>query len=77
MKILNGIKAPAKVIGLVIIKTPKTNIIIPLWLTYYMPQNPQHNIIQKELKHYNQFRIIRRGTLRCFKLKTSLDKSQI
>ena len=37
VKILNGIKAPAKSFGLTIIKTPKTNMIIPLWTSYYIP----------------------------------------
>ena len=52
---LNVSKAPAKVFGIVIMKTPKTNIIIPLWPSYYMPQNPQNTISQIALKHYNEF----------------------
>ena len=39
-------------------------IIIPLYLSYYMPQNPQHTIIQTSLKHYNQFRSIITEALR-------------
>ena len=41
MKISNGNKSPAKGIGLVIIKIPKSNIIIPLF---------QHTICHKILK---------------------------
>ena len=41
VQILNDSKAPAKGFGLVIIKTPKTNISIPVWPSYYMPQNPK------------------------------------
>ena len=59
MKILNGSKAPAKSIGLVIIKIPKTNIIIPLWQKYYIPQIPQNKTSQIELKYYNQFRNVK------------------
>ena len=55
IKILNCNKYPAKGVFLVIIKIPK-NIIIPLWPTYYMPQNTQHKISQTPLKRYNQFR---------------------
>ena len=40
VQILNVKKAPTKGFGLLIIKIPKTNIIIPLWSLYYMPQNP-------------------------------------
>ena len=53
VQILNGRKSPAKVFGLVIIKIPKTNIIIPLWSSYYMPQNPHNTMSQTALKHYN------------------------
>ena len=55
VKILNDRKFPAKGFGLVIIKIPKTNIIISLWTSYYMPQNPQNTISQTSLKNYNKF----------------------
>ena len=38
-------------------KNTPPNIIILLWISYYTPQNPQKS--QAELKHYNQFTIIR------------------
>ena len=53
--ILNFRKAPVKVFDLVIIKIPKTSIIIPLWPSYYIPQNPQNTICQTSLKYWNQF----------------------
>ena len=43
VKILNFIKDPARGFSLVIIKIPKTDIIIPLWTLYYMPQNTYKN----------------------------------
>ena len=36
-------------------KIPKTNIIIPLWISYYMPQKQQNTIRQTTPKVYNQF----------------------
>ena len=62
-KIINGSKAPAKRFGLVIINVPKKNIIILIWKSYYIPQNPQ-NTSQNTLKHYNQLRISRTEALR-------------
>ena len=41
VQIINGIKYPTKCFGLVIVKIPKTTIIIPLWPSYRMPQNPK------------------------------------
>ena len=49
-KIIIGRKPPAKVFGLVTVKVTKTNIILPLWPLYYMPQNPQNTLIQTVLK---------------------------
>ena len=58
VQIINSSKAPENVFGLVIIKIPKTSTIIPLWSSYYMPQNPQNTISQTLLKNYDQFRIV-------------------
>ena len=58
VQILNGRKEPAKGFGLVIIKIPQKNIIISLWSSYYMRQNPQNTINKTTLKDYNQFRNI-------------------
>ena len=43
VQILNGSKAPAKGFGLVMVKIPKTNIIMPLWPSYYIKKNIKHN----------------------------------
>ena len=51
VQILNGSKAPAKCFGLIIVNIPTTNIIIPLWSSYYIPQKPQYIICQTLLKH--------------------------
>ena len=68
VQIINGSKALAKGFGLVIIKIPKTNIIIPFWPPYYMPQNPQNIISQTTIKHYNQFRSVITEALRtCYR----------
>ena len=53
-----------KVFRLFIIKPPKTSIIIPLYPSYYMPQNSKNKISQTELKHYNEFRNIITEALR-------------
>ena len=52
-------KPPEKFSGLFIVKIPKTNIIIPLWPSCYMPQNPQNAISQTDFKYYNQFRRVK------------------
>ena len=67
VQIINGRKSPENVFGLVIIKIPKTNIITPLFLSYYIPQNPQKSI-QTALKHYNEFRSVRTDALRWVKM---------
>ena len=71
MQMLNGSKYPEKYIGLVIIKK---NITIPLFPTYYMPQNPQHTISQISIEYYNQFRVWRTEVLKYLQLKTDLGK---
>ena len=70
VQILNGRKSPATGFGLVIIKIPKKHIIIPLWPSYYMPQNPQNAIIQTSLKHYNEFINVITEALRWVKMTT-------
>ena len=55
VQILNGRKSPTKDFGLVIIKPPRENIIIPLWPSYYIPQNLQKITSRTALKHYNEF----------------------
>ena len=63
VKILNSSKDPSKVIGIVIIKIPKSNIIITFWPTYYIAQNRQYTINETALKHYNQFRSVKTEAL--------------
>ena len=46
------------------VKNSKTNSIISLWSSYYMPQNSQNTIRQTALKHYNQFISVRTEALR-------------
>ena len=43
---------------------------MPLWTSYYMPQNPQNTMSQTELKHYNDFRSVRIEALRCVRMTT-------
>lgn len=43
---------------MVIIKVPGTNLTIPLWPSYHIPQNPQHTISPNAIKHYNNFRTV-------------------
>ena len=54
---------PCKRFGLVIIKIPKTNIIIPLCPSYSMSKIPQNTMSQTALKHYNQFRSVKTEAL--------------
>ena len=51
-------------------KNTKKNIIIPLLLSYYIPQNPQYKISQIVLKNYNQFRSVITEALRWLKITT-------
>ena len=71
VQILNVRNAPAKVFGLVTIKIPKTNIIIPLWTSYYTPQNPQNIISPNILKHYNQLIVVGTEALIWLQITTS------
>ena len=68
---LNVSKYPTKILGNFIIKTPKTNIIIPLRTSYYMQQNPQNMIRKILLKYYNQFISSRNQAL--IWLQTTID----
>ena len=70
LKILNGSKSREKGFGLVIIKIPKTNIIITLWKSYYIPQNPQNTISKTTLKYYNPLKSIITEAMRWFKITT-------
>ena len=72
VQIINNSKSPEKGFGLVIIKTPNTKIIIPLWPSYYMPQNLQNIISKNALKHYNQFKIVRTEALRWLQITTDM-----
>ena len=38
-----------------------------------MPQNPHNTISQTELKHYNQFRIVRTEYIRWLKITTDTE----
>ena len=61
----NGIKDPANFFGLVIIKTPKTKIIISPWSSYYMLKN---TISQTALKNYIQFMGVKTKALQWLQL---------
>ena len=54
----------------IIMKRPKTKSIIPLWIPYFMPQNPQNTISQISLKHYNKSIIVRTEALRWLQVTT-------
>ena len=73
VQIINDSKFPAKVFGLVTIKIPKTITIIPLWPSYYMPQNTQNTINQTALKNYNEFRNVITEALRWVKMTTDTE----
>ena len=64
IKILNRSKDPAEGFGIIMVKIPETNRIIPLCPSYYMPQNTQRPISKTFLKQYNQFRSIIAEALR-------------
>ena len=69
-KIINVSKYPAKGSGLITTKTPKINIIIPLWPSYYLTHTPQKTISKTELKHYNEFRNVITEALRWVQMTT-------
>ena len=72
--IINVRKSNEECFSLVIVKIPETNIIIPLWPSYYIPKNPQNTIIQTPLNHWNQFRSVRSEALRWLKITTDTVK---
>ena len=74
VQIINDRKYPVKGFGFVIVKIPKTNIIIPLWTSYYMPQNPQNTILRTALKHNNGFISVKTEALRWLKTTTDTGK---
>ena len=47
------------------------NVIIPLWPSYYMSQNPQSTISQTELKHYNELINSKTEALRWVQMTTA------
>ena len=74
VKTINYREAPARGFVLVLIKYKILKISIPLWPSYYMPQNPQTTIIQTSIKHYNQFRGVRAEALRWLQITTDAGK---
>ena len=53
---VSGTSAPCPGWGLVLIQVPDQAFpIIPLWPSYYMPNNPQNTLSQQALKQYNRF----------------------
>ena len=72
VQVINGSTASETGFGLVVIKIPKTNIVIPLWPSYSMPQNPQNIINQNALNYYNQFMSVRTEAIRCVQITTDI-----
>ena len=60
---LSGTSSVDRGYSLAIIQIPSTQMIIPLWPTYYMPDNPQNTLSQNALKSYNEFRSVRTESL--------------
>lgn len=56
MQGFTGDKSQADGVGIVIIHLPTSEITIPLWPCYYMPDNPQNTISPGAIKIYNKFR---------------------
>ena len=52
---LDGSSSLAHGIGLKLICCPKTQAILPLWPTYYMPDNDTCTFSLTALKHYNMY----------------------
>jgi len=55
---LNGSTVPALGCGLKLIQCPTIKNIIPLWPTYYMPDNPQCTLSLTVLCHYLHFNVL-------------------
>jgi len=57
VKQLNGSTVQALGYGLKLVQCPTTKVIIPLWPTYFMPNNPQCTFSPTALRHYLQYTI--------------------
>ena len=74
VQIFNDRKPPAKGFDPFIVKILKTHNIIPLWLSYYIPQSPQNTISQTAIKHYNQLGRVKNEALRWLLITTDTSK---
>ena len=55
---VSGQTAICEGIGIVIIKIPKTDVILPLYPAYFAPEFPQNTISPNAIKHYNKYRSV-------------------
>ena len=72
---LSGTTSSARGYGIEVIRIPKTDMIIPLWPVYHMPENPQNTLSQNALKDYNKFRSVRTEALQWIKFTNHLGNT--
>ena len=60
---VSGSSAAVEGLGIVFIRVPKSDIILPLYPCYYAPSFPQHTISPPAIKHYNHYRSVRTEAL--------------
>lgn len=63
MQQVSGTQVSTKGIGVVIIKFPIHNYILPLYPVYYIPTNPQNTLSPSAIKLYNEYSNINVSTL--------------
>jgi len=61
-------------IGIVLVKIPKSDIIIPLYPVYYAPTFPQNTVSPNAIKHYNKFRSVRSEALDWIRMVTHVGQ---
>ena len=71
VKLLNGSTASASGFGLKLIQCSTTKVILPLWPTYYLPDNPQCTFSPTALKHYLSLKEVITNHLDSLRITTS------
>ena len=60
---VSGTGAPVEGMGIVVVRLKASQMVIPLYPAYHMPNNPQHTLGLPAVKYYNEMRSVRMETL--------------
>ena len=71
---VSGSSASVEGLGIVFMRVPKSDIIIPLYPCYYAPTFPQHTLSPPAIKHYNNYRSVRTEALSWVRLVSETGK---